>query len=367
VKRKDWNLFFERLNQGFVGDQVRTSTTLKGLASNDNEQKTPDAPGFDWPKKHAKRNLVNTYVWSADLGFFAEENQTMDVREESMGASFSRSVRGGIEGQVKLLNNAGIGAFASASTKIGSDLNVDIAKSETSSDAFSMHVTVAADDLLNKWMGASPDSGLTEAQQLDLDGFSAQAAPGKVQSYRFMSFYLAPHEKNWSDFFGKVVDPGWLHNSNNPDARALRVARPQKNGVWKVMHRVTFINRVPPSSLDAPIEDKEDPANVPDNVEDNSIIIDLVKNALSEMAKTQDVDVNRPTRANIGDAVYVVLGSKEAGSTTQIAGSIVKIYPWWRKYWQAGELTTQQQAIRKNITEYMLKYYKAVSLSTVVV
>lgn len=366
--------FYERLNQRYIGKKVNTSTQLRGLGNTSNAQNVPDSPGYDWDKKLSKRNLVNTYVWSADLGFFAEENQTMDVREESLGASYGMQLEGGIEGGIKALVGYGgtAGLYASASVLAGKNLNVSIAKNKEESDGFGMEVGVTADDLLNKWLGVDPNARLESGKTLDpkyseMDGYSLEAEPGKVQSYRFMSFYLAPHERNWNDFYKKVVDPAWLRNSNDPDARALREAKPHKNGVWRVMHRVTYVNRIPPHYLNAPVEELDDPANVPANLEDNTIITDLVKNALDNMDGVDDK--NNPSRANIADAVYHVLGyEKEKGDGSgyrSVTGTIAQTYPWWTSYWAPGSLTPEQETIRKNITGYMLKYYETVSMSVI--
>jgi hypothetical protein len=70
--------------------------------------------------------------------------------------------------------------------------------------------------------------------------------PGKVDAYRFMSFYLDSTRDNFEDFYAKVVDPIWLAQSSDPDAAALRQARQsqKKPPCWRVLHRVTFVSRV---------------------------------------------------------------------------------------------------------------------------
>jgi hypothetical protein len=67
--------------------------------------------------------------------------------------------------------------------------------------------------------------------------------PGvKVDRYRFMSFYLEGSTRNFNDFFDYVVDPEWLI-SNDEEARALRQAKGKANKTWRVMHRVTYVER----------------------------------------------------------------------------------------------------------------------------
>ncbi len=57
-----------------------------------------------------------------------------------------------------------------------------------------------------------------------------------------MSFYLEGTTKNFNDFFSYVVDPEWLA-SNDEEARALRQAKGKANKAWRVLHRVTYVER----------------------------------------------------------------------------------------------------------------------------
>ena len=67
--------------------------------------------------------------------------------------------------------------------------------------------------------------------------------PGeKVDRYRFMSFYLGASTRNFHDFFRDVVDPEWLRG-NDEEARALRQAMGKANRAWRVLHRVTYVER----------------------------------------------------------------------------------------------------------------------------
>ena len=67
--------------------------------------------------------------------------------------------------------------------------------------------------------------------------------PGeKVDRYRFMTFYLEGSTRNFHDFWSHVVDPEWLR-SNGEEARALRQAMGKANKTWRVLHRVTYVER----------------------------------------------------------------------------------------------------------------------------
>ena len=57
-----------------------------------------------------------------------------------------------------------------------------------------------------------------------------------------MTFYLEGSTDNFDDFFSHVVDPEWLQ-SNDEEARALRMASAKTNKCWRVLHRVTYVER----------------------------------------------------------------------------------------------------------------------------
>ena len=82
--------------------------------------------------------------------------------------------------------------------------------------------------------------------------FQAAPCPGKVLGYRFMSFYLDPDKDNFEvlakteDPDSQIIDKDWLDNPNDPNAVALKDALTRSNEVWRVYHRVTYVNRVPP-------------------------------------------------------------------------------------------------------------------------
>ena len=44
--------------------------------------------GYDWETGRDKRSMANTYVWTADGGFYAEEEQFSSIRQESRGSSY---------------------------------------------------------------------------------------------------------------------------------------------------------------------------------------------------------------------------------------------------------------------------------------
>jgi len=186
--------------------------------------------------KVEKRNLVNTYVWTADGGQFAEEVQSLDTRSEVAGGSYAFKGMGGFELQSSLKFPAGMQAGVTA--MFGGHLNLTVTKSRDSESSFGLTVSVA------------PDSDLSGPGPSDARG----REQGKVDAYRFMTFFLEPRSDHFDLFFNQVVDPIWLEQSEDPAAAALRsAAQPAKRpACWRVMHRVTFVSRVLPAIHETP-------------------------------------------------------------------------------------------------------------------
>ncbi|OII65542.1 hypothetical protein BJP40_01225 [Streptomyces sp. CC53] len=195
----------------------------------------------------AVRDLANTYLWTADGGFFAETTTTADAMTETAGGSYSVTdmLTAGVEFGFSVF---GVGIAGQLNASIGGSHSVTRTKSEDASRSYGLDVT------------CEPSGDL---QAYHADGkavFDPQGrpvlVPGKVDAYRFMSFYLHESGRNFDDFFHKVVDPVWLADSNAPSAAALRQTRQsdRKPPCWRVLHRVTFISRVlpPVPGADAP-------------------------------------------------------------------------------------------------------------------
>ena len=112
--------------------------------------------------------------------------------------------------------------------------------------------------------------------------YEKDALPGKVKGYRFMSYYLEPDKDAFDTFFSHVVDPDWLASAD-PDAIALRQSQDNPNDVWRCLHRVTYVNRVPPVPGEGnSVEDAEDIANDvarPDtlSIKDNGMLINYLQ------------------------------------------------------------------------------------------
>jgi hypothetical protein len=169
-----------------------------------------------------KRNIVNTYVWDADGGLRAENQQFASTIEHTVGGSFNLEAGIGGQGAFKVFG-VGFELSAQAQFKMTQTLN----KTETRSKGFSLDVNL---------------DGVEHAGVTDYNDYPL--LPGeKVDRYRFMSFYLDGSTNHFYDFFNFVVDPEWLA-SNDEEARALRQTMAGKaNKAWRVLHRVTYVER----------------------------------------------------------------------------------------------------------------------------
>lgn len=236
-------------------------STIAGATA---KQKLPDL---------SRRNMVNTYVWTADGGLFAESEETMDVMQEVVGGNFSLSGMAGLFADV----NTAISKVAVSfelEAMMGGHLNLTNQKQEDSSSSFEVIVDLDVERDVHVQSQAQADlvgkPGMFDA------GGNPVKAPGKVDAYRFMSFYLKPDKEHFKDFKNKVIDQEWL-NSNDPNAVALSQAIAKENGSpWRVMHRVTFVSRVLPE-IDAPEATPTDETLKAANIESNYELIRRVE------------------------------------------------------------------------------------------
>ncbi|MFJ6661897.1 hypothetical protein ACIQNG_36955 [Streptomyces sp. NPDC091377] len=202
----------------------------------------PEAPEKKAPTQSAgsfaNRNIANTYVWTADGGFFAETTGTTDVVTQTTGGSYS--VSGSATGSLEFAFGAfGVGLAFQFDASIGGGLTVTRQRSKEATRSNSLEVTCNPTRDLQKYENGQPKYDATGKPVL---------VPGKVDAYRFMTFYLGQDTTHFDDFYNKVADPTWLTSSNDPNAAALRQARhsDRKPPCWRILHRVTFISRILP-------------------------------------------------------------------------------------------------------------------------
>jgi hypothetical protein len=184
----------------------------------------------------ARRNLANTYVWTAGGGFFAESTATTDAVTQTTGGSYS--LKGSVTGGGMFGSSvSAVGFKAGFEISLGGGTSLTRTKKKESKETFQLDIACTGGRDLQRYKS---DGTLVYDTATNLP----VKAPGRVDAYRFMTFYLDVAKDNFEDFYGKVVDPVWLANS--PQAAALRQANQanQKPPCWRVFHRVTFVSRL---------------------------------------------------------------------------------------------------------------------------
>ncbi|NET74541.1 LamG domain-containing protein [Okeania sp. SIO1F9] len=309
------------------GDPVDPESTI---------QSETDAE-YDWENNRSKRNLVNTYVWTAGGGLFAEQEQTMVSRQESHSGSYSFQGMAGISASFSTTISS-VGVYMETNALLGGHIQTNVTKQKAEGRDFGLAIKNDTEAFLAKWL---PDK--TEPEN------NGVAEPGKVDAYRFKSFYLAPDRDHFSEFFDTVIDPNWLLTSDSNDAFALRQARASGNNVWRVFHRVTYVSRVPPAFNQTPddtaVQKKRSVIDAPQN----ALLIQLVNDVLTALEKTEPYSPE-----DIGNAVTEVL----VGNYNY---ALVHHIPWWGDFLSnaAKDLNSIEAKDLARIKITVLSYMKA--------
>jgi hypothetical protein len=303
-------------------------------------------PAFDWATDLPRRDLVNTYVWTAAGGTYAEEQSFSSALQESFGGSYHRSWDLGFEAEFKGLISS-IGPYFELSLNGGTDWTVNVTKSKEAKRAFGLTASAAPERVLLKYIGADGVGSNSYPTY-----YTAEPEPGKVDTYRYMTFRLAPREKNTSEFFDTVVDRRWLDLSADPRAAALRQARGGAAGTatWRILHRVTFVSRVPPRFQAVPDDSAASLVAEPVNVEANALMLKLV--ALRLPAGVV------PSPAQIGAALEQV-----------ITVDLTTLVTWWSDFLLAAQKPNTKEAVelrsvREESLAYLREYYEAKRVGT---
>ncbi|WP_128818074.1 LamG domain-containing protein [Streptomyces sp. S063] len=218
----------DRVLKGMMGGTGTTGLNTTG-GGNTAEARTAS-------RSAAKRNIANTYVWTAAGGLFSEVTNTTDqvtqttTGEYSVSSSATLSVDGSMEFK-------GIGVSGGYEITLGAGYSSTRRKSKDATRTFSLEVTAKPGSNLQKQDAGNPVYDAKNRPVL---------VPGRVDAYRFMTFYLDTSSDNFEDFYGKVVDPEWLETGTSAHARELARARQgdRKPPCWRVLHRVTYVSRV---------------------------------------------------------------------------------------------------------------------------
>lgn len=218
------------------------------------------------------RNLVNTYVWTAGGGLFAESQSTLDSVSSEISGTYNFQAQAGLHFEFSL--QAPLGPQLALNALFGGHINVTATKNIDSSSGFSLDISL--DNIERNIFGPGAGGAL-------------ERRPGTVDAYRFLSFYLQSDSDNGRTFFNTVADPIWLAQSSDAAAVALRSAQSANAApaCWRVMHRVTFVSRVLPKLFDASapptIEKALRTLDIDSNFELIEILEPLVRNSLNSL------------------------------------------------------------------------------------
>ncbi|MEB4631492.1 LamG domain-containing protein [Burkholderia contaminans] len=297
-----------------------------------------DNPAYDWARHISKRNIVNTYVWTAAGGTYAEEVSTMNVFSESYSATGSLAAGLGAVFDLKLAAPVA-GPFVEIDYLHNWKAEVSVVRSKEQSAEFSLKANVSPDVLLS-----SPVFGPDAAIE-----FPESPTAGKVDGYRYMAYFLAPDNDHFIDFKETVVDPVWLNQSMDAAAAALRQATAADNGTWRILYRVTYVSRIPPSFQPAPAQSAAPVVQAPVNLAANNFIVQLV---------SMQIESTDPSPLDIGRAITKVLG------TPRDFGVLATILPWWQKFiTDSTQYTLPAASVLRALREDLLQYITALYAS----
>ena len=291
------------------------------------------APFYDWTSNVPRKNIVNKYVWTAAGGLYKEQEGYSSQRQESFGGSYDFDWRlgatGSIEGEV-----GPIGLFFEADLLGGTGWTVTVDKDKKASSAIDLEVELKPERCLLKYL----DTGKAPF-------YSEVPVPGKVDTYRFMSFYIAPSRSNTDTFFNQVISPQWLAASPDPQAAALREAQAVSAGqsAWRILHRVTYVSRIPPPFQVVPDATAAPQLAPPVRLEDNAMFLALLARYLNDKVS--------PTPVEIGAAVTQLLGP-----------GLTRILPWWADFLNQAARPNSDAAnrlgdLRASMLSYAKDYY----------
>jgi large repetitive protein len=249
----------------------------------------------------SRKGMANTYVWTAAGGMHTEQEQFTDQFTTTFTGGYS--VNNQFGPVISFKGTAGptmmVGGFFTLDWLAGFKIDITATKARTQANAFGLNVSVIGEPaLLGNWDGKN---------------YGDKPIVGKVASYRFLTFYLPPDTSNGSFLMSDILDPVWLQ-SNEPDAVTLRSAN-TGNPAWRILHRVTYVNRIPPALDNMPNQTLPAPI---------TRIVDLANNEVLVALILTEIGNNQPTPPIIGAAVASVLNPPGSG-----ASKLNILVPWW--------------------------------------
>jgi hypothetical protein len=152
----------------------------------------------------------------------------------------------------------------------------------------------------------------------------------------------------------KVIDQNWLNNSMQPNAIALREAGATTNGAWRVLHRVTYVSRVPQEFQPVPDESQAPDITKPANLDANTFITRLVEKNIQKKNKI-------PTNVDISKAITLVIGDINKPDDAGILGTLL---PWWESFITEAKIYASPAnktftLLRENLLQYMVQKFES--------
>jgi hypothetical protein len=274
------------------------------------------------------RDMVNTYVWSAEAGTYAESEGFSTELTESYSLGRATEIGYGFNLSIFF-------------TLFGAGITVEGEVTNTLARSFKASKSLARSRALQLEVEAAPDPFPFKFEADHEAG--EEPVPGKVDAYRFMTFFLANRPANASALFGSVIDQRWLRTSQDPSAAALRQAEALAAGTapWRVLHRVTYVSRIPPRfQAVPPLTDRGALPEAPNQAQ-NAVFLALVR------AKLPATGVSA---AEVSRAVQAVM-----------EGDLVALLPWWAGYLAAAQIdNSPQQATYRKVLAEAIDYAVAV-------
>lgn len=307
------------------------------------KEKLGESPAFKFGENRNLRSMFNNYVWTAAGGLHREEWSTANSYTETYTGASSLKFGAGGEFAAKTNTPAG-GFYIEADAMLGNTWSATATKSAATQNGFRLTCNVLPTDFL-----AAPVLTRDAKGKLLFGGYQRDAAPGKVDAYRYMSFLIAPEQANF-DALAQVVDQNWLNNATTAAAAAMREAMANPAQPWRVLYRTTYVSRVPAPFQ--PVKDDTDAPNItpPANLDTNT----WLTRVLDQVIGKPD-----PTRLEIGSAIDALLGSRDAGP-----GILAGILPWWADFTTAAQTYGSEEFreladLRANLLSYMASKYEA--------
>lgn len=263
-----------------------------------------NSPFYDFGTNTARKSIANTYVWSSNGGLYKDEEQFSSISEKTYTGIYN--MNWSIGAYVDAEFAVKVGVFAGLDLLFGGQIKVQVAKADSESRGFGLNVNVAGEPYI-------------AAYDAKTQAYSYAPTPGKVLSYRFMTFYQPPSSANADAFMDEVVDRNWLDQSSDMDATVLRGAQIKGNAIWRVLHRVTYVSRVPPPASGNPVQSVGRAERLAIMLDNNQLLIGLVQRQLGNNKV--------PTPVQIGIALATILAPQDG--SVPVLGSIV---PWWTTF-----------------------------------